>query len=339
MDLKQTIMALCTAGGISGAEESAAAAAAGMLSQFGQVRTGRFGNVIGEISTQGERHILLDAHIDQVGLIVTRLEKEGFLRFAACGGLDRRVLLGKPVIILGKERIRGIVACTPPHLAGKEDLLPKLEEMVIDTGLSGEALERAVKPGDRILMDAAPQALLGDRVTAPALDDRCGVAAILRCLELIQGKPLDCRLTVVFSVREEVNGAGAAVSSFAAMPDEAVAVDVGHASIPGAPEDGTGKMGGGVMIGYAPTLDGQISRRLESLAKRDGIPYQYDVMNGRTGTNADQISISGRGIATGLLSIPLKYMHTPVEVVQLADVERTARLLAAYLLEGGRKNG
>lgn len=339
MDLKKTIIALCTANGVSGAEESAAEVAAGFLSQFGEVSTDRMGNVIGKISTGGKKHILLDAHVDQIGLIVTRVGEAGFLHFAACGGMDRRVVLGKPVAVIGREKVRGIIACTPPHLAGKDDKLPELGEMVIDTGLDSDTARQLVAPGDRIVIDQAPCSLLGDRMASPALDDRSGVAAILRSLELVQGKRLDCSLTVVFSVREEVNGAGAAVSAFTAAPDEAVVVDVGHATIPGAPEDGTGKMGGGVMIGFAPTLDYRVSRRMVELAKKEGIPYQYDVMNGRTGTNADQISVAGKGVAAGVLSIPLKYMHTPVEVIRLEDVEQTARLLAAYILEGGVENG
>lgn len=339
MDLKETVFALCTADGVSGAEESAAGVAAGLLAQYGETTVDRMGNVIGKISSAGKKHILLDAHLDQIGLIVTRIGEKGFLHFSACGGMDRRVALGKPVVVLGREKVRGVVACTPPHLAGKDDKLPKLEDMVIDTGLPAERLEQLAAPGDRVIIDMEPQSLLGDRVTSPALDDRSGVAAILRSLELMQGKKLDCSLTVVFSVQEETGGTGAAVSTFAAAPDEAVAVDVGHAVIPGAPEDGAGKMGGGVMVGFAPTLDYHLSQRMVELAKREGIPYQYDVMNGRTGTNADQISVSGKGVAAGVLSIPLKYMHTPVEVIRLDDVEQTARLLAAYVLEGGVQNG
>ncbi len=339
MDLKETIYTLCGAAGVAGDEGSAAEAAASMLSCFARVRRDRAGNVIGEIAGSGDRHILLDAHIDQIGLIVTQIGEDGFLQFTSCGGMDRRVVMGKPVTVLGKEPVKGIVASTPPHLAAKDDKLPKLEEMTIDTGLCGQALRALVSPGDRVVIDLAPQELLGGRLTSPALDDRSGVAAILRCLSLLKDRTLPCRVTVVFSVQEETSGTGAAVSSFALAPDEAIAVDVGHAAIPGAPEDGTGKMGGGVMIGFAPTLSRPVCQKLVELAKAENIPYQYDVMGGRTYTNADQIAVSGAGVASGLVSIPLKYMHTSVEVVDLADVEQTARLLAAYLLAGGMQNG
>jgi len=211
--------------------------------------------------------------------------------------------------------------------------------MMIDTGLPEETLKKLVAPGDRILVEAEPVRLLGDRIAAPALDDRCSMAAILRCLELLRGKELPCRLAVLFSVQEETGGCGAKTGAFSVQPDEAIAIDVSFAQGPGVPDRIVAELGKGPLIGISSTLSRRMSDTLEQLAKTDKIPYQLEVMAGSTGTNADDISSSGRGVVTGLISIAQRSMHTAVEVVSLADVEVTAQLLAAYVLKGGVCNG
>ncbi len=177
--------------------------------------------------------------------------------------------------------------------------------------------------------------LQNGRVTSRSLDDRSGAAAILHALELLKDKPFGCSLTVVFSSQEETGGMGAATTAYRVKPDAAIAVDVSFALTSDADEVKCGKMGGGAMIGISPILNHGMTDELVSIAKTRRILWQTEVMGGRTSTNADQISIAAGGVRTALLSIPLKYMHTPVEVVQVSDVEAVGSLIAQYILNCG----
>lgn len=334
--MKDRLFQLCAAQGVPGAEKTAARAAAGFLEAFARVHMDASGNVIGEIDGAGP-HLLLDAHIDQVGMIVTGVDAEGFLQIDQCGGIDARTLAGHEVTVWGIEPLYGVVCSTPPHLSKPEDSsIGKITEMAVDIGLPADAARERVRPGDRVTLRRAPRELLGGLLSAPSLDDRAGVAAVLRCLELLKEKAHSCRLTVVFSTQEEVGGGSAGCASFAAEAAEAIAVDVSFAMTPDAPRHKCAEIGKGTMIGIAPTLNAEMSRRLETLARARHIPYQIEVMNGKTGTNADEIAAAGAGTRVGVLSIPLKYMHMGIEMIDPQDVESTARLLAAYIQERGR---
>lgn len=334
--LKELLFRLCAAPGISGAEEQAVQAAEQELKQYGTISYDTLGNLVCHIGNpDSSRRILLDAHIDQIGMLVTSVDEKGFLRISPCGGVDRRALPGTSVTVFGKESLRGVVCCMPPHLSdGGEDKVVPVDKMSVDVGLSKEEAEQLVSPGDKILWDAVPRSLLGNCVTASGLDNRAGVCVLIRCVQLLSEQPLDCSLTILLSTREEVGGQGAQTGAFAHDPQEAIVVDVSFAGQPGVPEQKSGKMQGGAMIGVAPTLDQSITNTLVRLAKEKDIPFQYEVMGGKTGTNSDSIGSVRSGIRCGMLSIPLRYMHTPVEVVDMEDVENTARLLAAYVREG-----
>lgn len=334
--MKDLLFHLCSAAGVSGAERTAAQAAAGLLEKFARVHVDPSGNVIGEIEGTGPR-LLLDAHIDQIGMVVTGVDAEGFLRVDKCGGIDIRTLAGHEVTVWGKEPFYGVVCSTPPHLSKPDDQsITDIADLAIDIGLSGDAAREQVRPGDRVTLRRAPRELLGGLISAPSLDDRAGVAAILRCLELLEDQAHSCGLTIVFSTQEEVGGGSAGCAAFAADAEEGIAVDVSFAMTPDAPRHKCADIGKGTMIGVAPTLNAGMSRRLEAIARAQNIPFQIEVMNGKTGTNADEMASAGAGTRMGILSIPLKYMHMGIEVIDPQDVESTARLLAAYILERGR---
>ena len=330
--MEELLLALCAAEGVTGHESAAAAVAARLLARHCEdVYIDKLGSVIGNRPGKGPR-LLLDAHLDQIGMAVTAVEEGGFLRVTPCGGMDLRVLAGQEVTVHGKEALYGVIPATPPHLAQKEDKPPEWKDVLIDTGLARRAAEALAPAGTRVSLRTAPARLLGERLTAPALDDRTGVAAILRCLELLGGEET-CPLTIVFSVQEETGGSGAKTSGFSSNADAAIAVDVSFAMAPGLDEQrAPGKLGGGVMIGVSPTLDNQMSETLRRLAEEQGIPYTIEVMGGRTGTNADTLQGVAAGIPCALLSIPLRNMHTAAEVVDLRDIEAVARLMAAYIL-------
>lgn len=292
----------------------------------------RLGSVIAPVRRpkEGEPHILLDAHLDEIGFIVTAIDDDGFLRVAKVGGPDIRVLLGHEVTVFGKEPIYGVFCCRPPHLSSREDykVVPKLDELAIDIGYDRERACEKVSPGDYVTLRQTPKALLNGMVSGKALDNRAGVMTILRCLELCAEK-VNCGLTAAFTLREEFGPSGAATASFAAEPTHAIVVDVSFGYTPDAPREKCGDMGKGPMIGVSPVLSQDMTSMLFSLAKELSIPYQTEVMGGRTGTNADCVSISRGGVSTGLVSVPLRYMHTACETIAMEDIENTARLMAA----------
>ncbi len=330
---------LCAAKGVSGAENEAAAVAARLLEKYMPAKTDALGSVTGSMGS-GDTHILLDAHLDQIGLIVTAIDETGFLKVTKCGGADIRVLAAAEVTVHGRETLFGIITSIPPHLSKPEDAnkAKGFDDIAVDIGLTCEEAKKLVSPGDRITFNGAYSELLGSRVSSPSIDDRAGVAVVLRCLELIKDKELNCKISVLFSVQEETGGSGAQTGAFAADADEAIAVDVSFASAPGVSAEKYASLGGGTMIGYGPSLDYAMSRKLSEIAESKGIPNQPEVMGRSTGTNCDQIQVAGKGVKTALLSIPLRNMHTAAEVCDLADIENTAKLMAEYIIERGGAN-
>lgn len=317
--------------GVSGCEENIAALLRKKLSLYGDVTVDNMNNVF---CTFGEGyHFLLDAHLDEIGLIVTDITDDGFIKFSNCGGIDARPLPAMEVSVWGKEEVNGVISTLPPHLqsASDEKKIPKLSELAIDTGLTKDKLEKLVALGDRITFKRNFTPLLNGLVSASCLDDRSGVAAILMCLDEL--KNLGCKVTVMFSSQEEVGTRGAKIGPYAKSVDEAISVDVSFALTPGCDKSECGELSKGAMIGFSPILDKEISRKLVDAAEKNSIPYQCEIMSGRTGTNADVISISEKGIKTALISIPEKYMHQRVEVVDTADVESVSRLICAYIKE------
>ena len=339
MNINEILYALCSADGVSGDEQIASQVALGMLRSFtDDCYIDDFGSVIGHISKSGKKpKLLLDAHIDRVGLIVSYIDDAGFIKVGAVGGPDKRVLAAQSVTIHGKEKIKGTVSVLPPHVKGG-DGVAKIEDMVIDTGYTKEQLLQKAELGDRITFDCEPTAMIGTRYCAGALDDRCGVASILCALEMLKGKETAFDVDVSFTVQEETGERGAKIAAYDLDPDYVLEMDVSFAKTPDSDRAKCAEMSKGVMIGVAPSLCRDLSNRLISLAKSDGIPYQLEIMSGETGTNADTISVNKSGAKACTLSIPLKFMHTPAEIIDTEDVMSTARLIAAFAVKGGADN-
>lgn len=335
MELKEVLFELLAAPGISGAEDDAAAVAARLLSQYMPVRRDTLGSVIGEADGEGGG-VILDAHLDQIGLFVTAVTDEGFVKVSTCGGADIRTMACHEVTVLGNEPVYGVVISTPPHLRKVEDSAPKWEDIAIDVGLSAEQARARIKPGDRVLLPGKPREMLNGRISAAALDDRAGIAAILRALEILKEKNMHKKMTVVFSVQEETTGGGAVTAAFQSDDETAIAVDVSFASAPGLSTVETKPMGAGTLVGASPSLTRSVTDRLVRLAKEHSIPYCIEPMNGGTGTNAEDYAVSKCGKKTGLLSIPIRNMHTNVEICDPGDVEATAQLLALYVEREGQ---
>lgn len=337
METFDLLKALCSEAGTSGYENGAADKVLELLKEYMPAHLDTLGNVVG---SKGEgKSILLDAHIDQIGLIVTEIDDDGFIHVSKVGGSDIRVLTAAKVTVHGKKDIFGVITSTPPHLASAADegKATPFDKITIDIGMSKAEAEKIITLGDRITFNGPFDKLCGERVASPCIDDRAGAAAILRCLELLKGEKT-CRIDVMFSAQEETGGSGAKVGAFNSQADEAIAVDVSFASAPDVSSEKYASLGSGTLIGYAPTLDYKMSKKLSALAKEKDIPASSEVMGGSTGTNGDDIQVAGRGIKTALLSIPIRNMHTAVEVCDLRDIESTARLMAAYILERSKEN-
>ena len=337
MNLTEKIMTLANAYGVSGDENVVAELALSYLKEYTTDCYIKNGNVIGNFGNRADnkKHVLIDAHIDQIGFVVTYITDEGFLKIANCGGIDRRLLLAQQVVVLGKEKIKGVICSIPPHLekSGDESKVPELSDISIDIGMTKEQAEKLISYGDTVVFNQHCNKLQGDRITGAALDDRCGIAAILCALEILQNTEINCTYTVLFSAQEEIGERGAKIGVYDINPDIAIAVDVSFALTSDDSELKCGHMGKGCMIGIAPTLDRDLSNQMIDIAERNNLPYQKEIMNGVTGTNADRFSVNAGGVKAVTLSIPLKYMHTPVEVISVSDVENTAQLIASYIKE------
>lgn len=336
----EVLKRLSLSAGVSGMESGACQTAAELLRKYSNhVVCDSFGNVYANIAepNKGAPVIMLDAHIDEVGLVVTDIDDDGFLKVSKCGGVDRRLLLAQQVTVHGREDLTGIITSKPPHLESEEERkkVPDFDDISIDIGMDKASAERLVARGDRVTFYSEYRTLLNGRVSVKAVDDRGGVTSILYALELLKEKQLNCGLSVLFSSQEELGLRGATIGSYLLQPDIALSVDVSFGHTSDAPEHKCGKMGEGPMIGIAPTLDMEIGNELMETAKENNIPYQLEVMGEETSTNADAIGMMRGGIKTGLVSIPIRYMHTPIETVVIGDIEKVGQLLAEYIKRKG----
>ena len=327
MNTIELLEKLTSLAGVAGDEKCSFEIFKGLFSPYGEVSCDNAGNIIIEKSGEG-KHILLDAHLDTIGFVVTEITDDGFLRVAKVGGVDMRTVEGAELTVHGKEDIYGVVCTVPPHLSDGESRVSKDGTCVVDIGMSKENAEKVVSIGDRASFRNSFSPLAENRVASPYIDDRGGIVVLLKALEYTN---TNNKITLVCSAQEETGGTGATCASYNISADLSLAVDVSFASTPDSNPKECGKMNGGPMIGYSPILSREYSDLLVEIAKENNIPYQKEIMSGKTGTNADHITISKSGIPSALVSLPEKYMHTPVETVDIRDIETTATLIARFL--------
>ena len=333
--MKEILKKLCIDKGVSGSETEMLDVIKELVGDFAEVSADGMGDILVTMGDKNaKKHIMLDAHVDRIGLVVTYINENGFIKAEPVGGIDLRTLQSSAVKVLGKENILGVICTMPPHLSKNDDELSK-DKIWIDTGLSADEVKKLVSLGDKIIVCSEFRELLNNQVAVSALDNRAGCAVLVKCAELLKDKNLPCRLSLVFSVQEETSELGAGISAYSLEPDEAVVVDVGFAKQDGVPDEKSGKIGCGAIISISPVLSKKVTDKIKDIAKRLDMECDYEVCGGSTGTNADKISSSRGGIMTGCISIPEKNMHTQVEVVSLDDMEKIAELLSIYVQEGG----
>lgn len=340
MDNKERLFALSAAIGPSGSEQGAAQTARELLRPFmDSVTLDVNGNVLGirTAKRRGARCVLLDAHLDEVGMTVNGHD-EGFLTFVDVG-IDARVLPGLEVTVCTEPPIRGVVTCLPPHLlkSDEQDKAFSKDKLRIDCGLHEDEAPERVPIGTRVVFGTEPF-LMGEKtVCGKSLDDRAGFAILIRAMELLKDQPLPVDVVVLGSTQEEFSGVGAKTGAYNMEPNEAIVVDVSFAKQPDVGEAESKPLGSGPMIGVGPVMNRRMYNKLIALAQEQSIPYTIEVMPGRTGTNADDIQITRDGVNVVCVSLPLRYMHTPIELIDLDDVENSAKLLAAYILAQGEE--
>ncbi len=305
---------------------------AGLVDEFDGDRLGSLiGVKRGSQSGARRRKIMLAAHMDEIALMVREI-KEGFLYVHRVSGIDARVMLAQTVLVHGARPLPGVIATKPPHLqtAAERKRYPPIEELVVDVGLPAAEVEALVSIGDLITVDGPLLELKGRRVAAKAMDDRACLAVVTTCLQLLRGMRHRWDVYAAATAQEEVGLRGATTAANHIEPDCAIALDVGFAEQPGV-SLGAGKLGGGPQLGIGANFHPKMVERLQAVADYHDIQWQSDIMPGRSGTDAWAIQVSREGVPTALLSIPLRNMHSPVETLDLKDIERCGRLLAHFI--------
>ena len=278
--------------------------------------------------------ILLAAHMDAIGLMVTSIVN-GFLRVTEVGGVDARVLPGQLVTVHGRKDLPGIIVQPPAHLlpiGAREGPVP-LKNLLVDTGLRPRQVKQQVRTGDLISFAQEPVQLKGDTLAGRSLDNRASVAALTLCLEELQSRNHTWDVWAAATTQEEETLGGAGTSAFQLRPKIAVAVDVTWGKSPGAPDYLTFPLEKGPTLGWGPNIHPGLHRSIKKIADQVEIPYALEAMPRHSGTDAFSLQVAAEGIPTMVVSIPLRYMHTPVEVVALKDIHRTARLLSEFITQ------
>lgn len=281
--------------------------------------------------------LMVAAHMDAIGLMVTALT-DGFLHITQIGGLDARILPGAQVQVhatgqKGQPALPGVVVQRPAHLLPPEigrEVVP-FEYLLVDTGLPPRKAADLIRVGDRISFANPPLELGSGLLSGHSLDNRASIGALTICLEELQSRPHAWDLWAVATVQEEINLAGAGTSSFQLRPSMAVVLDVTFAKGPGSRDWNTFPLGKGPTLTQGPNIHPSLFRSFQELADRLEIPYGVEITSANSGTDAVTIQLTAEGIPTMVLGIPLRYMHTPVEVVSLIDIQRTGRLVAEFL--------
>jgi endoglucanase len=337
LDVKAILEELTMLPGVSGHEAGISEAIARHFTLLGaEVRTDRVGNLIGRKNGHGDEprpSVMLAAHMDEIGLMITRIEDEGFLRFTSVGGVDPRVLPGQEVVVHGSGAILGVIGAKPPHLQeqGERKKAYPMEDLYIDIGHCGEAAKRLVNVGDVVTIQRPFLRLSGEVVAGKALDDRAGVVALLACLDELRGLHHLADVFVVATVQEEVGGGlrGAMAATYGIVPGIGVAVDVTF----GEDIEGVARveLGKGPAVATGPHVHPRLYERFVETAKDRNIPYQPEPFPSPKGTDAFAIQVARAGVPSALLGVPLRNMHTSVEVANADDIRKTGRLLASFI--------
>jgi tetrahedral aminopeptidase len=304
-----------------------------------EVRTDRHGNVMAILNPAGQPRIMLAGHCDQIGLMVQHIDDNGFLYVQPIGGWDMQILLGQKLTVWTRDGgVAAVVSRRAPHLLTTEERnkVPQFADIWVDIGAKDrEEAQSLVTPGDSATIELGVRELRNRIISSAGLDDKVGVWTVMESLRLLHGRPLQAAVYCVSTVQEEIGLRGATTSAYGIRPALGVAVDVTHASdTPGNDKKQLGetRLGSGPAVFRGPNINPRVFETLEKTAKTHEIPIQVRGAPKATGTDANVMQLSREGVATGLIGIPNRYMHSPVELVSLDDLDKAAHLLAEFCL-------
>jgi endoglucanase len=302
-----------------------------------ELRTDRHGNVLAVLNPSGHPRVMLAGHCDQIGLMVQHIDDNGFLYVQPIGGWDMQILLGQHLTVWAREGpVAGVLSRKAPHLLSNDERnkVPQFTDVWIDIGARDrKEAESIVTPGDPVTIELGVRELLNGLVASPALDDKVGVWTVMETLRLLKGRPLRAAVFCVSTVQEEIGLRGAATSAYGIHPAVGIAVDVCHATdTPGNDKKKIGdiKVGKGPALFRGPNINPTVFEQLHSAAGALELPVQVCGSPRATGTDANAIQLCRDGVATGLIGIPNRYMHSPVEMASPNDLDQAARLLAEF---------
>ena len=343
MNSEELLKTLCNSSGISGFENSLNdIIISAFRSHTDNISVDNLGNIIAlkKGCSDGNIKIMLAGHMDEIGLIVKDIDEKGFIKFATVGGIDPRTLLGQEVIIHGQEDIFGVIGAKPPHLQDESErnVAVKIEDMNIDAGFSKNDIEKRISIGDSITIKRNLISLYGNRVAGKALDDRTGVVTMFECAKELSKLKHIPDVYFVSTVQEEVGTRGAITSTYKINPNIGIAIDVGFGRTPEISKEDSLELGKGPGITIGGNIHSGLAEKLVEIAKEYNIPFQYEIEPGPTGTDARAMQITREGIPALCLSLPLRYMHTSVELIDFNDIKNTAKLLALFISSISNEN-
>lgn len=335
LDLPALLKALISVPGLSGHEEPARALLQQTwqpwVDELGTSPVGSLHALVRGSGPEPRQSIMFACHMDAVGLMVTGIEGE-FLRLSPIGGIDPRILPGQLVVVHGRQELPGVIMLLPASCTqtGDKDGGVKFSQLRVDTGLMAGEVSKLVRPGDLVSFAQTPIDLQDGYLAGHSLDNRVSLAALSICLDLLQAKKPVWDVWVVATVQEELEYCGAYTSTFGLQPTLGVAVDATYGYGSEGQSHGTFALGGGITLGWGPNIHPGMYRAFEQLAQKLEMQYVMEAMPKHSGTDAYGLQVTTQGIPTMVLSIPVRYMHTPVEMVALADIECAGRLLAEF---------
>jgi len=331
---------LLDAPGPSGFEQAPARLWREAAAAFATVEVDVAGNSIATINPSGSPRVMLAGHVDEIGVMIVHVDDEGFLHFAPIGGWDSQVLVGQRVVVEGRSGpVAGVIGKKAIHMMkpDERDKVSKITDLWIDIGAANrDEAARRVRVGDAGVIAAALLELPNGRLVSRSIDNRIGAFVVFEALRRLAATPPRASVAAVATTQEEISstGGGARSSAFRLEPDAAIVVDVTHATdFPGAEkkEQGDFKLGGGPVLSRGSAVSRVVFDQLVAAAEAEHIPYAIEAAPRGTSTDADAIYTARRGIATGLVSVPCRYMHSPNEMVAYEDLDRAAALLAAWV--------
>jgi len=341
-DILPFLKELISAPGLSGYEDPVARIVEGkwkpLVHEVSRSRLGSLHGLQRGTASEPRPSVMIATHLDAIGMLVTGLT-EGFLRITQIGGIDPRVLPGTPVNVHATGGDEGLVLpgvvvqpsgrLLPPDIGNGP--VP-LENLFVDVGLPPRKVADLIRVGDLVAFANPPVELSGETVSGHTLDNRASVAALTACLEELQSRPHQWDVWAVATVQEEVGLIGGYTSAFQLHPTIALVVDVTWAKGPGASEWNTFPLGKGPTLMMGPNIHPALFKALKELADGLEIPYAVEVTPGHSGTDAIATQVTAEGIPSAIIGLPLRYMHTPVEVVAIKDIQRAGRLMAEFIV-------